>query len=273
MSIYLGQIGRMVELKCPSSQQLSMGGEPTFEDTLEGMRIPQVSPFIGRRTWQNQLSDASTPQEVSAVMSFVNREWGVGPFVFVSADAPVVNLLTPAQSSCDLAAGTATVNGNFFTGPMQTPDGWAGRSIGNESPEKLLYFGAEFIPALPGQAVTASAYVQGTGAAVRVYFYDASSAIVGSAVTGGAGTAGEVIRSVVTALPPAGAVSCRIFAINAVAACRPAMTWTDQALPWADGQGCMKAIIHGASRDLVMASRDPRGGRYSNLSFTVSEVW
>lgn len=271
--IYLGTLGRMVELKCPASQQLAADGEPSFKTTLEGRRIAQVPPSRGRRAWQNQLSDASTPDQVGAVMSFINREWGPGPFVFVSADAPVTNMLTPAAASCDPSevsvSGGASV---LATPPMLTPDGWAGRSF-MKNAAGLLFHGLGFVPVLPGVGVTASAYVLGAGGAVRIAWYDAAGAGVGSVTSTVVSTAGQVVRSFVSAVPPAGAVSCRV-SVNAAATqtCRPALTWSDTLLPWADGQGCLKAVIHGASRNLIMASRDPRGGRYSNLSFTVSEV-
>lgn len=270
--IYLGQLGRMIELKCPSSQQVAVEDTTSFKSTLEGRRIAQVSPSAGRRTWQCQLSDASTPGQVGAVMSFLNREWGNGPFMFVSADAPVTNLLTPAQASCDpkTFSGASAIAG----GPMKVgSDDWAGRSVMNSNVTDLLgVAGNAYSPVLPGQRVTGSAYVLGAGAAVHLYFYDVNGVRITSWGSGVLGNNSTAVRSWVTQVAPSNAASARIFAQNAMQACRPAITWTDGLLDWADGQGCHKAIIHSPSRDLIMASRDPRGGRFSNLSFTVSEV-
>lgn len=261
----------MVGLKCPSSQQLTSEGEPSFEYSLEGRRLAQVAPSIGRRAWQCQLSDASTPDQVGAVMAFINREWGNGPFNFVSADAPVTNMLSPAASASD----PTPIAGAIFLpgGPVQLPDGaWSGRSILNTDPAQILPFGLDFVPVVSGQAVTASAYVRGANAGVRIYFYDAVGAILGQYTSPMRATTSTLVRCAITVVPPAGAVSCRAFGYEASQATRPAVTWTDEMLAWADGQGCPKAVIHGASRNLVMASRGSRGGRYSNLSFTVSEV-
>lgn len=270
--IYLGQLGRMVELKCPSSQQMLVEDSTSFKSTLEGRRIAQVSPSVGRRSWQCQLSDASTPDQVGAFMAFINREWGAGPFIFVSADAPVTNMLSPAAASCDpdeALPGSGVIIS--ATPPMLTPDGWAGRSY-LKNTANSVFFGQR-VPLPSSGKVTASAYVTGANGAVRVSWYNAAGAGLGTTESAVKSAAGTVVRSFLTATPPLGAVSALVSASSSVTqTCRPALTWTDGLLPWADGQGCAKAVIHAASRDLILASRDPRGGRYSNLSFTVSEV-
>lgn len=271
MSIYLGQLGRMIELKCPSSQQLAVEDATSFKSTLEGRRIAQVSPAAGRRSWQCQLSDASTPTQIAAVMSFINREWGPGPFVFVSADAPALNLLPPETASCDpaLITNPAITEG----GPMLLlGEDFAGRSYFNSTPSVNLSFTATSTPVIPGTKVTASAYLRGAGAQCFVSFWDEAGTFVQSFGSPADGVGGGTRRLSVTATVPAGAVRCAVYGVNATRGARPALTWTDTLMDWADGQGCPKVVIHGASRDLVMASRDPRGGRYSNLSFTVSEV-
>lgn len=271
--IYLGTLGRMIGIKCPASQQVAVEDLTTFKSTLEGRRLAQVPPAAGRRAWQCQLSDASTPDQVGAVMAFINREWGNEPFVYVSADAPVTNMLTPAAASCDPAEavlGSGTVVAAHP--PMLTPDGWAGRSY-MKNAVNSLFFGRNRVPLPDSGKVTASAYVLGAGGAVQVSWYDAAGGSLGTTVSTVKSTAATVVRSYVTATPPAGATAA-LVSVNAptVQISHPALTWSDTLLPWADGQGCAKAIIHGASRDLVMASRDSRGGRYSNLSFTVTEV-
>lgn len=269
--IYLGTLGRMIGIKCPSSQQLTSEGEPSFEYSLEGRRLAQVAPSIGRRAWQCQLSDASTPDQVGAIMAFINREWGNGPFNFVSADAPVTNMLSPAASTTDSSWIQSSVL--MGGGPMLLPDGtWAGRSIVNSDPAQLLIFSPEHVPVIPGQAVTGSAFLRGAGAVARMYFYDAEGLQISNHASTVTATAATTVRSWVTATAPASAATCRVFGHSASQGARPAITWSDSMLDWADGQGCAKAVVHGPSRNLVMASRDPRGGRYSNLSFTVSEV-
>lgn len=270
MSIYLGQLGRLVELKCPASLQVAPDDGYSFDTTAEGKRVGQVGYSRGRRVWSLATSDATTPRDQGAIMAFVNGEWGDGPFVFVSADAPVVNMMSPEQASCDPSAlwGSNAIKG----GPMLTPDGWAGRSFANADPASSLYMGLDLTPVLPGTSVTGSAYVQGAGAVASVAFYDADAEFISQEYSTVAATAGTSKRSWITAVAPADAAGCQIVAINTSQACRPAVTWTDTLVEWGDGQGCPKAVLHGASRNLVLASRDPRGGRYSNVSYTVTEV-
>lgn len=271
MSIYLGQLGRLVELKCPAQQQVAAEDRFSFQTTLEGRVKAQVRP-VGRRTWQVGTSDATTPAQQGAIMSFLNGEWGPGPFVFVSADAPVTNMLSPDAASCApgaFTAGSGTAVGE--AGPLLTLDGWAGRSYSNNG-AGTVFFGTEKVPVLPGQKVTASAYVLGAGAIARIAWYDAADGSLGSTSSAITATAGTVTRSWVTATAPANAASALVCAVSATAMARPALTWTDALLDWADGQGCPKVVVHGASRNLVLASREARGGRYSNISFTVQEV-
>lgn len=263
--IYLGTLGRMIGIKCPASQNVEHEERYTFQTTLEGRRKAQPRP-IGRRTWSLQTSDATTPAQVAALMQFAQGAWGPGPFVFVPADAPYTNMLTPEIASC--APGTALYAYTQSGGPMQTPDGFAARSLINTSPSQLLAFGRTLTPASPGQSVTASAYVAGAGARVRIYFYDAGGGSITSA-TSSVVSDGAVIRSHITRVAPPGTASVRVLAIDTVQACNPAITWTDDLQPWADGQGCENAVVQAASRDLVQAVP---GATYSRMTFTVSEV-
>lgn len=266
--IYLGTLGRMIGIKCPSSQNLEHQERYTFQTTLEGRRKAQVRPR-GPRTWSLQTSDATTQGQAATLMQFAQGAWGPGPFWFISADARVTNMLTPEQANCDPIAGTSVADGGRFAGPMKTLEGWAARSLGNANPSKLLYFGGEYIPVFENTPITASAHVLGAGASVRVYFYDANLAIIGSATSTVIAQSGTPVRSWVTAIPPIGSASCRIFAINAVQACMPSITLTDRLLPWTDGQGCPKAVVSQVSRSQTIATER---ATYTNVSFQVTEV-
>lgn len=267
MSACIGQLGRMVQLPYVTSQSVEAEDRFTFQTTLEGRSKAQVRP-IGRRSWSLSVS-RYLAQDQGTLMSFANGEWGPGPFVFVSADAPVTNMLSPDAASCDPTLALYT---EIPGGPLLTADGWAGRSYVNTNPNIELWFGSAFTPVLPGAPVTASAYLLGAGAKVKLYFYDGAGVGISSHVSTVASTAGAVTRSWISMTAPAGAASCRLLAVSAAAGTRPAITWTNALFPWADGQGCPKAVIHGASRDVQAAHRDPRGLRASNISFTVTEV-
>lgn len=265
--IYLGQLGRMIGVKCPASQQVQSEERYSFETTLEGARKAQVRQ-VGRRTWSLQTSDATTPEQVAALEQFSIGAWGPGPFVFVSADAPSSNLLTPEVSTCGPAAKIASVIS--LAGPHYLGNGeYAARSLLNTDPSVILYFGSTRVPLVDRRMVTASAWVSGAGAAVRVFWYDAAGAGLGSSTSSILATSTTTVRSWVSAVPPVGAAACLVGAVSAGRGAQPAITWSDELLPWADGQGCAKAVVHGTSRGLVLAGPNRT---YSNLSYTVSEV-
>lgn len=267
MSIYLGQLGRMVELKCPSTQQVATAEGYSFEETLEGRVKAQARPNQ-RRTWSLSTSDATTPSQQATLLGFVNGEWGRGPFVFVSADAPVTNILSPSAASCDPSVMDAT---STASGPVMVEGQWAGRSVKHSS-GTMLSLGSEPIPVLPGKFLTFSAYVLGAGARVWAQFFSTSGNSVGSVSTAPTGTPTVMSRVHLTTVAPANAAYCLLFGIDGTQFARPAVTWTDQLFPWAAGEGCPKAVLHGASKNLVLASRDIRGGRYASLTYTVTEV-
>lgn len=272
MSIYLGTLGRLLELKGPSSQEVVVEDGFSFQTTLEGRVKAQALPRQSRR-WSVGIG-AATPAELAALLSFTNGEWGRGPFVWVSSDAPVTNLLTPEVSRCGpQAVFSSTVS---RTGPMPLPEGgWSGASLTTSDPTGTLWVAASKapVPVLPGQPVTASAYVFGAAGKVRLHWYGADGAFLpGTVTSSGSGDAGEVRRLHATGIPPAGAVSCTLSTTRAVQITRPAVTWTDRMFDWHPGEGCQKAVVHGLSRRTLLALRNPAYGRYSSASFTVTEV-
>lgn len=264
--IYLGSLGRMIGIKCPASQNVQAEERHSFSTTLEGRRKAQVKP-TGRRTWSLQTSDATTPSEHSLLSQFANGAWGHGPFVFVSADASVTNLLTPDAADCKPGEHLGAILSQGS--PLWTPDGWAASSF-MKSTAGRVYLGKDMTPIIQGQPVTASAYVRGEGAGVSIHWYDSTGAVVTSSFSSVLAGATNVVRSWVTQMPPATAVSCRASVGPAcVQVARPAITWSDKMLPYGDGQGCMKAVVSAMSRDQVLAVQ---GNTYSNIGFTVMEV-
>lgn len=271
--IYLGTLGRLVGIKCPASQNVESEGRYSFETTLEGKRKGQVRP-IGRRTWSLQSSDATQPADIGALMSFVDGDWGSGPFNFVSADALFTNLLTPTGSACrEVQSWSSNIK---LDGPVDLgADGFASGSIRSDAPFSVdgngaeMYLGLDFVPIIPGRQVTASAWVRGAGSRVRIYWYEDVTQSPSGATTGvGVGAAGWS-RLHVTGMPPQGAVACRMIAVNAEQSTRPAITWTDSVQPWSGGQGCPRAVVHDASSSLTLTGLT---GTYANVSYTVTEV-
>lgn len=266
MTVYLGTLGRMVELWSTPSAQVQAEDRYSFTTTLEGSRKAQVRRN-GRRTWSLNAQFAD-PRESAALQQFADGAWGPGPFVFVSADAPATNLLTPAAASCDpaLIESTAFISNG---GPAEIEPGvWVGRSYLNTSATLNTTFPA-VVPVLQGVPVTGSAYVRGAGMQVYVSFRDAAGAFIQSYSSSESGSASSWSRLSVTRTPPANAVSASVYTRGAGRSAAPAVTWTDSVQVWSDGQGCEKAVVSSSSRDLAVTGMN---GTYSNLSFTVSEV-
>lgn len=265
--IYLGTPGRMVGISCPAEQRLNTAERYSFQTTLEGRVKAQVRPE-GRRVWDLRLPRTSTPSEVAALAAFADGAWGPGPFWFVSADAPVVNLLSPGAASSD--EKHIMLNAGVQGGPWETPHGFAARSI-IQIGEAFIYWDTD-VPVLPGVPVTASAVIDGgENGHLRLAWRDDNGLL--GVTNGPAIGANGLHRSHVTDTPPVGATHVRLgLSTSITRAAFPSVTWTDQPYEWGDGQGCEKAVVLGGQRNLIQALDTPVNGRYSDYAFTVQEV-
>lgn len=266
MTVYLGTLGRMIPIYSTPSAQLETEERYSFSTTLEGRRKAQARP-IGRRTWGLNAKFAD-PSEHSLLSQFANGAWGPGPFIFVSADALVSNMLTPEAASCHPDSNSAVwVSGN---GPVELPEvGWVPRSfIGNGTGPIL--FGSDFTPVRHGVRYSVSAFVFGEGSAVRANFYDDNGSLMGGETSTVTGNNSGFVRSHISIVPGAGVAGIVVSAVNAaITACPQISEGPGSPLSWSEGQGCAKAVVHGVSRDQVLAVP---GNTFSNVSFTVSEV-
>lgn len=267
MSSYLGSLGRLVPLRCASSQSTAHAEAYAFESTLEGKVKGQMIPGRGR-TWSLSTSDATRFEDQATLADFLSGAWGRGPFVFVSEDAAVSNLLTPRSSLSDPAVLDASA---VASGPAVIDGVWVPRTVrrGNDPDIRLT---TERIPVIPGLPVTASAYALGTEARLRISFYNQAGERIALTTSPFTEAPADWTRLQASRVAPEGAVDCQIFGVAGTEFARPAVTWTADLLPWAPGEGCLKAVVHGASRNLIMASQRPLGGRYASLSYTVTEV-
>lgn len=269
--IYLGTPGRMVGIKCPASQNVEAEDKFSFETTLEGRRKAQVRP-VGRRSWNLQTSDATTPADQAAIMGFIHGEWGVGPFVFVSADAAVSNLLTPAAaSSLDLPGHAGISHG----GPVTLDPGrWAGQSLIAADPETSIeiFAGKGTYPVLQGIPVTGAAWISAgtvSPAYIRLYWIDQAGGTLGASASLPVTAPQGLVRISVTATPPAGAVGVKVVALRATRMAAPTLTWSSEVLEPGPGEGCLKAVIHAGSKNVTLAAQR---AVYGSVSYTVTEV-
>lgn len=264
--MYLGTLGRLIEIKCPTSLQSSRSGGFSFSTTLEGKVKAQALPG-GRRVWDVELGQLTTPADLQTLEQFVAGAWGPGPFVFVPTDALVTNVLSPGVASCDPAAGMGS--NTSPDGPMLTPDGWAARTVRVNSTNNILWFGDQYFPVIPGAPMTFAAYLLGPDAAARVYWYDENLNQLTFHTSDVTATSGSVVRSWRTVTPPEGAVSFRVRAVNAFQGAWPSVTWTDKLMPPSPGHGCLQAVVHGGSKGVVRATGTQQ---FYSTGFTVTEV-
>lgn len=174
----------------------------------------------------------------------------------------MTNLLSPQASQLEPDHVYGSVAGEG--GPVQTPDGWAARSM-LKGPDLMTF---DRVPVLPGGVVTGSAYVRGDGGRVRLRFFDIAGELV--AVRDSGPATAVMGRQSVTRAVPDRAVSVQLSVAGAVEQMtRPAVTWTDEVQEYSDGNGCPKAVVHAVSKDLVHVGVT---GTFSSMGFTVTEV-
>lgn len=268
MPAYLGTLGRLVPIRC-TAQPVSASDRYTFERTLEGKVKAQRKAMV-RRSWAVS-AGLATADQIAALWGFADGEWGNGPFVWVTPEAQVTNLLTPEVARCGPQAVFSSAVSR--SGPMALEGGgWSGASLTTSDLAGTLWVGASKapVPVLPGKPVTASADLIGAGGKVRLHWVAADgSALIGTVTSTGTGVAGAPRRLHATGVPPAGAVSCAVSTTGAPQITRPAITWTAEPVPFSPGNGCEKAVIDGPERDPRLLT----AAHYrANASFTVTEV-
>lgn len=264
---YLGSLGRLIGLSCPSTEQVTPAPRYVTASTVEGRRRAQARP-ASPRVWDLSV-EVATPAELAALSGFVTGAWGNGPWHWVSVAAQRGNLLTPRES---LLLDRAGVSSNLMedAGPVRASDGsWAPRSVRVLASSGWVAV-ARDVPVIPGKPFTFSADVQGglTPGGVWVAFRDAAGNDVS---TGYADAPNAGMRRVShSTVVPAGAASADVgFRSSTVYATRPQATWTSAPVPFSAGHGCRAAVVDGWSEDLLAANGS---GTYSNASFSILEV-
>lgn len=266
MPAYLGKAGALFPVECEAA---TVEAETTysFEVTLEGKRKGQHRK--GRpRAWTVDMG-LSTSEETADIRALDAGEFGPGPFLWISEEAQATNALLPEIATCGPSAAvgsTVTVSG-----PLALPGaGAAGRSLFNSEPAQPLDFGSVKSPVIPGQQVTASAWLVGTGAKLTIRWYDAGGTLLtGTPTSAGTGVGTGATRLFVTGTPPATAAFCLLRATAATRAARPALTWSAGLAAWAPGGGCAAAVVSKLdnSPTILGAARS-----HSRVNFTITEL-
>lgn len=266
--IYLGTLDYMVGLQCPSTQSVSHTNRVSTVTTVEGRVKAMVAGESGR-SWALGLPDGAQQAASGTLQEFVAGAWGPGPFIFVPADAPLTNLLSPREAAALVPSSNASVGGPVDLGA----DGWAASSLIVGDPESSTesYANTDPVPVLEGRAVTGSAWIRpgfASPSLLRLYWRGRDGAGAGtSSVSVSAGSGLQ--RVTITEIPPAGAVGVRLVAYKAELMTRPQITWTDDPVPWAAGEGCPQAVVHDLSRTQTTAWP---GTVMSSAQYTITEV-
>lgn len=260
MTSYIGPVGSLIPVKCPSSLDTSGGRDVSFTRTLGRQKA-----FMGKvasRTWGASLSPATSPGKVAGLAWLA--DYGNPPFVWYGPDAVMGNILEPATT------GLVPNATNGLEGPLVEvePDVWLKSALPAVSSISMPYRAGmlDSVAVIPGVPLTVSGWVRGV-ASVAVVWRD----ILGASITTNSrslGTSTGLVRRSTTLTPPDGAVQMTMqFFCTQLAG--PAVSLTGGLTPYSSGKGCKRAVVHGLSEALTMATSQQA---MSGYSFTITEV-
>lgn len=264
MTTYIGTTGALMKVSCPSRLSSGGGRAVTFSDTQTRRKA-----FLGRvalREWSVDMSTVS-PADM-AVFEWL-ADYGRPPFVYYPDDAVLHNIFTPAWAA--LAPGTHT---GVDVGLVEVEPGVFVKAVAaSENTVSLPRYNDTLAP-LPipsGEPVTVSAWMRGGTAygdtQISVVWRGAAGEYLDTVSTPFTDT-GMLTRRHVTLTPPPGAAAMT-FQFWAQQTAGIAVSLTDAVMPYAPGRGARRAVVHGLSRDLLVAHDRLT---LEDASFTVSEV-
>lgn len=263
---YLGSLGRLVPLRCASTESVGSGDRYVSQTAIDGSRRVQVVPGTPR-SWSVDW-DLAYPGEAAALQGFTSGAWGYGPWHWVSVQAQHENLLTPREAMLlDFwPTGVLSVGGSIIVNGVRSPLSL----LHNRSSGWTTVF--RNVPVLPGRAVTWSAEVNSAGGVAPrlvLTLIDAAGATIGN--TYGTGAVSSAVQRVsVTVTPPSNAVAMHAsLDYTATRMIRPQVTWTDGPVDYGPGHGCRSAVIDSPSQAVILSTRTES---YSTHGFTVMEV-
>lgn len=260
---YIGELGRLIGLRCASTERVEAAPRYVTESTVEGRRRVQVVP-VSPRSWDVQW-DLAYPEEVATVAGFAEGAWGNGPWHWVPIQAQHGNLLTPREAAL---IGYVSFSYVADGGPVRDATGaWSPRSlvVGETGGWPALFQG---LPVVPGMPFTWAMDVAGTSPRVQVDFLDVEGERVALESAAGSGTSMQ--RVALSTTVPAGAASVNVGVSGSVdRATRPQATWTSGPVAYSSGHGCRAAIITNPAEDVLLSTRDRT---FTQYGFTVMEV-
>lgn len=270
MGAFIGPLGGLIEAtQWQENQSVSTGTDPSFFTGLDGARTAFVQPPAGRtlREWSVSMSKAR-PEQAAAFQALAMGAMGIGPFVFADPLAQVTNLLTPRESLVD----PVTLSGGVSQSRTVVP-GLGSMPAALTSAGTTARFGAG-TPALPGRAVTVSAWVVSPqSVTVTAQCMTASGSWTnGASATATALAGGRWVSATVTPAAGSAQVELRIQSGNRDTVACPAISWTRQPMVWSPGRGAKDVVVHGLEESFDRASPRPHGSTWLDYSATVTEV-
>ena len=247
MAGYIGELGRMYKILWPTPVKVT---NPTRYDvqSAPARRWAFVSSPASARRREWSLEVTGTNAETAELAQLVAGAFGDGPWVFISDEAAVTNVLTPAESMLSGVANAGAADG---------AGGAGARSRTGGGPITI----AEACPCIPGEPVTVTVDMAGAAGVLVVQPVNAAGQPVGPAVT--ARPSGELMERVSVTMPalPLGACAVKIQTRGSTTVTRPQVTWTAGPVPWDMGAGAASVIIEEAQTT------------YTSYEFHLREMW
>lgn len=228
MAGYIGELGRMHKILWPTPVKVTNPTRYEVQSAPSRRWAFVTTPaWARRREWSLDVS--GTNREVTGLVQLVAGAFGSGPWRFISDEAAVTNVLTPAES---MLAGIA--NGGYVDG------------VGGPAAASCVGGGevviAQSVPVPAGSPVTVSVDTTG-GTVLTLQPVNAAGRPVGNARVERAQR--QVMHRLQVTIPvfPAAAVALKITASGYTTLCLPQVVWLDSCPRWDMGAGADSVII------------------------------
>ena len=266
MTSFLGPLGQLVPVKCPSALASQFERPASTRTTLGGRRTARLAAR-GHRSWSVSTSAAS-PLELANLAAVARGDFGSGPFWWLDEWAQQSNLLDPRDAAIEVPWGASTLGGPVVLpgGPVVARHVRTGSALDNWSTSPFGDYSRA--PVIPGRDVTVSAWLDSAAKGLRYVFQDAAGSAVGG-IGVVSGTASGWHRVARTVPAPAGAASVVIGQAGTGGLAAPAVTWTSEVREYGPGAGARNVIVTSFSQDVRAAWK---GAMYSDQSYQIMEV-
>ena len=232
MAGYIGELGKMHKILWPTPVKVTSPTRYEVQSAPSRRWAFVTTPaWARRREWS--LDATGTNRELTGLSQLVAGAFGNGPWRFISDEAAVTNVLTPAESMLDGIANGGYVDG--VGGPA------AASCVGGG--EVII---ASSVPVPDGSPVTVSVDASGD-TVLTLQPVNAAGRPVGNARVERARR--QVMHRLQVTIPvfPAGAVALKVTASGYKTLCLPQVVWLDSCPRWDMGAGADSVIVEEAT--------------------------